>query len=113
MNNIKQARMNANMSQKEVALSLGVSGPTVSEWESGKKKPSTANLKALAQLFSVSSDYLLGMDEENTPTPKDEREFDDFTYAMQAEAEHLTDTDKQILISMAKQLAGKAKNGET
>ena len=36
--------------------------------------------------------------------------FDDFTYAIQKEAKDLTDMDKQILLSMAKQLTD-AKNG--
>lgn len=63
MNNIKKARENAGMSQKEVAISLKVSAPTVSEWESGKKNPSAKNMKELAKIFNVSIDYLLG--EEN------------------------------------------------
>lgn len=56
---IRQARTNAGLSQKEVALTLHVAGPTVSEWESGKKKPSTDNLLGLSKLFGVSTDYLL------------------------------------------------------
>ena len=41
-----------------------------------------------------------------TPTPDGEREitFDDFTFAMQNESKDLTEADKQILLSMAKQL---------
>lgn len=41
--------------------------------------------------------------------------FDDFTYAMQNESKDLTEADKQILLSMAKQLndARKKKNGES
>ena len=47
------------MSQKYVALSVGVSAPMVSQWESGIKKPSKENLVKLANLFGVSTDYLL------------------------------------------------------
>ena len=54
---------------------------------------------------------------EKAPTPEGERPitFDDFTYAMQNETKDLTEMDKQILLSMAKQLndARKQKNGET
>jgi transcriptional regulator with XRE-family HTH domain len=60
MNNIKKARETAKFSQKEVALTLKVSPPTVSEWESGKKNPTVENLKKLSELFSCSIDYLLG-----------------------------------------------------
>lgn len=60
MNNIKKAREAAGLSQKEVAISLHVSAPTVSEWESGKKNPSIVYLKQLADKYNVSVDYLLG-----------------------------------------------------
>lgn len=64
MNNIKKARENAGMSQKEVAISLKVSAPTVSEWESGKKNPSMQNAMELSKLFCVPTDYLLGVSDE-------------------------------------------------
>ena len=35
--NMKKAREAAGLSQKQVAITLDVSAPTVSEWESGKK----------------------------------------------------------------------------
>lgn len=60
MNNIKKARENAGLSQKEVAVSLHVSAPTVSEWESGRKNPSANNMKELSKLLRVPVDYLLG-----------------------------------------------------
>lgn len=54
---------------------------------------------------------------ENAPAQEGEREitFDDFTYAMQNESKDLTEMDKQILLSMAKQLndARKKRNGES
>ena len=59
-NNIKKARENAGLSQKQVALTLHVSAPTVSDWESGKISPSVVNLKALSDLYRVPTDYLLG-----------------------------------------------------
>ena len=63
MNKIKEARKAAGMSQKFVAMTLGVKGPSVSNWESGKTTPTPDNLAALAELFNVSVDYLLGRDE--------------------------------------------------
>lgn len=66
MNNIKKARMAAGLSQKYVATSLGVAAPSVSNWESGKTSPTPENLSALADLFSVTIDYLLGREESNT-----------------------------------------------
>ena len=70
MTRILEARVNAGLSQKEVALSLGVKAPSVWAWESGKSKPTAANLEALSKLYHVSVDYLLGRDDE--PTTKKE-----------------------------------------
>lgn len=60
MNRIKEARVRLNMGQKEIAIALGVAQPTVSAWESGRKAPTVENLSALAELFNVSTDFLLG-----------------------------------------------------
>ncbi|MBR2601851.1 MAG: helix-turn-helix transcriptional regulator [Clostridia bacterium] len=59
MNKIRYCREYNGMSQKYVALSVGVSCPMVSQWESGKKDPSRENLVKLANLFGVTTDYLL------------------------------------------------------
>lgn len=64
-NNILEARKSSEKSQKEVAAALNVSAPTVSDWEREKKYPTVENLKQLADLFSVSTDYLLRR--TNTP----------------------------------------------
>ena len=83
MNRIKECRINAHLSQKYVAVTLGVAAPSVSNWESGKSRPTAENLKQLAKLFGVSVDYLLGGDQplvsseavtEGTSTPKSKKE---------------------------------------
>ena len=78
----------------------------------------TDRLVDIANYLNVSTTYLLtGEETKKAPTPEGERDitFDDFTYAMQNESKDLTDMDKQILLSMAKQLndARKQKNGES
>lgn len=62
MNRYKECRIARQMSQKFVALSVGVSPPMVSQWENGVKKPSKETLVKLADLFGVTTDYLLGHD---------------------------------------------------
>lgn len=59
LNKIKYCREINKMSQKYVALSVGVSCPMVSQWESDKKEPSKENIVKLADLFGVTTDYLL------------------------------------------------------
>ena len=56
------------MSQKFVAISVGVSPPTVSMWENGRKEPTRENLIKLADLFGVTIDYLLGRDNQPAQT---------------------------------------------
>lgn len=59
MNRIKLTRESLGLSQKFVAVSVGVSPASVSMWESGTKDPTRENLIKLADLFGVSVDYLL------------------------------------------------------
>ena len=67
MNKIRYCREINKMSQKYVALSVGVSAPMVSQWESGIKMPSKQNIVKLAELFNVTTDYLL----DHQPVEKD------------------------------------------
>lgn len=59
---LKECRLRCNYTQKFVALSVGVSMPTVSQWEAGIKNPSVENLIRLADLYDASVDYLVGRD---------------------------------------------------
>lgn len=63
--NMKKAREAAGFSQKQVSLTLGVSAPTVSDWEAGKINPTVENLKRLSQLYKVPTDYLLGQTDDD------------------------------------------------
>lgn len=56
---LRTLRERATMGQAEVAAALDVSIPTVSEWESGKKRPRRSRIEALSKLFNVTADYLL------------------------------------------------------
>lgn len=65
---LRARRAAANYTQEYVAETLGVSRQAVSKWESGASEPSTANLMALARLYQVTVDELLGGPAPN-PTP--------------------------------------------
>lgn len=56
---LRQAR---NMSQVDLAKRLGVTKQSVSNWENDNIQPSIEMLVKLARTFSVSTDYLLGLD---------------------------------------------------
>lgn len=53
-------RKRAGYSQKEVASALSVTTAAVSSWEVGRFMPDPQNLKALADLYGVTTDLLLG-----------------------------------------------------
>ena len=60
MNRIKSLRQKKGLSQQELAKLLFVNQTAVSQWERGVTNPSTDTAIALASLFDVSVDYLLG-----------------------------------------------------
>lgn len=60
MTRLKECRENAHLSQKYVAITLGISSPSVANWERGKTNPTKENIVKLANLYGVSVDYLLG-----------------------------------------------------
>lgn len=58
---IENLRSSQKLNQEEFAKKMGVSRPTVSNWEQGKNPPTTDQLIRLNQEFSVSIDELLGL----------------------------------------------------
>ena len=57
---IKELRLLNGLNQVELAKRLGLTKQTISNWENNNIQPSIEMLEALADLFSVSTDYLLG-----------------------------------------------------
>ncbi len=60
---IKMLRENAGITQSELAKSLGLTRSAVNAWEMGLSVPSTQYVVELAKFFNVSTDFLLGMEE--------------------------------------------------
>ena len=58
---IKGLRESAGYSQSQLAKKLDVTRSSVNAWEMGLSMPTTQYIVALAKLFHVSADYLLGM----------------------------------------------------
>ncbi len=52
------ARVNAGLTQKEIAGIMGVSNATIVKWETGKIKPKLAQLEMFCRLCGISSDYI-------------------------------------------------------
>ena len=59
---IKKLRRDADMTQERLAEVLSVSAQAVSRWETDTGMPDVSLLPPLANLFGVTTDYLLGVD---------------------------------------------------
>lgn len=58
---IKTLREQQNMTQTQLAKQLGITRSSVNAWEMGISVPSTQYIVELANIFKVSTDYLLGV----------------------------------------------------
>ena len=65
---IKEARMKIELTQEQVAETLGVSRQTISNWETGKSYPDIVSVIKMSDLYEVSLDYLLKGKEAETMT---------------------------------------------
>lgn len=60
--NLKKYRIQKNLTQEDVAEYLGITAQSVSKWERGESYPDITFLPALANIFEMSVDLLIGMD---------------------------------------------------
>ena len=101
---LKEIRNEYQYSQLKLSEQLGVSRSAVAMWESGSSQPDNDMLLRIADIFGVSTDYLLGKNgykKKRLPQSADAITFDDFTYAMHNEAKDLTPENKQKLLELA------------
>ncbi len=58
--NIEAERARTGMTKLALATEIGVSTDTMKNWQDGKNEIPASKIVALADLFKVSTDYLLG-----------------------------------------------------
>ena len=63
---IKALRVSLGLNKVEFASQLSVTKQSVSNWENGNILPSIDMLIKICNTFSVSADYLLGLDDKRT-----------------------------------------------
>lgn len=63
---IKELRMSLGINQVQFARKLNVTKQCVSNWENANLQPSIDMLVRIATKFSVSTDYLLGLNDKPT-----------------------------------------------
>ena len=60
---IKQLRINRNLTQAQLAIKLGVTKQSINSWENNERTPSVDILKRIAEFFSCSTDFLLELEQ--------------------------------------------------
>lgn len=59
---LRKLRQEKGLSMKQLAKELNTTDAAVSNWENEINEPKISYLKAIAQYFNVSADYLLGLE---------------------------------------------------
>lgn len=62
---LKELRTEKKLSLDRLGRLIGVSDTAILKWEQNKSEPTAINITQLATFFGVSSDYLLGLEDES------------------------------------------------
>lgn len=92
---IKALRESRGWTQAELARRMNMTRNGINSWEQGLSMPSPQSLVDLARLFSVSTDYLLGVEKHNT-----------------VNVTGLDEKDIALIAQLAERLRSAAKNNE-
>ena len=62
---IRELRRERGLTQIEFGKLINISASTIALWETGKREPDIKKLKEIANIFNVTTDYLLDNEKEN------------------------------------------------
>lgn len=60
---LKELRDEKGFSQRKLATELEVTQACIAKWETGNREPSLDDLIKISKYFSVTTDYLLGLED--------------------------------------------------
>ncbi|AEH47105.1 helix-turn-helix domain-containing protein [Parageobacillus thermoglucosidasius] len=107
---LKLCREKKGLSQKEVAEKIGIKNNTLSNYESGERRPDYETLCKLADLYEVSLDYLIKGQEHKEEKENKNLFFFDIEGLTEEEIEEIKRHIEYVKWK-AKQERGKNKNG--
>lgn len=62
---LKELRIEKGLNQKDLAKEIGCNQSMIVRWEKDECEPTETYIKKLALFFDVTSDYLLGLEDES------------------------------------------------
>ncbi len=110
MENLRIIREKRHKSQLNVALAVGVTQESVSMYESGVGYPSATVLIKLAKYLETSTDYLLGLTDDDTPIKYMNRNLSNKEKELLDKFIYLATEDQLKLIGYADSLNNKVTN---
>jgi len=106
--NLKELRVNAGMSQKQLADAVNVSQQSINKYENHDVEPNIETLVTIAKLFDTSVDYLIGMTNLKRKIENVQRyDLNDSEKEMVDLYRNLDDENKKIVIELSKRLREK------
>ncbi|EFQ57056.1 DNA-binding helix-turn-helix protein [Streptococcus downei F0415] len=98
---LKSLRLEAGLTQKEIATKLNMTQPQYARTENGGRKPSSETLNKFAEFFDVSTDYLLGNSNRKRKIPEGEELEEEIDRAIDNsvgfEGEPVSDHDRKVI----------------
>lgn len=94
---LKELRSKKDISQAELARSLGMSQQAIAKWETEKATPDPEMLIKIADFFGVTTDYLLGRDETNQESNTQKLEFSQEDLMLLHQIKRLTEDKRKII----------------
>lgn len=99
-NKLIKLRKDCNLSQEQLANKLNVSASAIGMWEQGRRQPDNETLTKMANIFNVSTDYLL----DNEISQEFKEQSEENKEILKAVADGLTDPLSKALYSKASEL---------
>lgn len=107
--NLKALRDSLNMTQEEFGKSIGLAKSTYNNYETGVREPKSDFWMAIAQKYSVSIDYLMGLENlqnEKQPAPTDEGELSEEDKKLLMMIHNLSPENRARIVAIIEALAG-------
>jgi len=93
---LKKLRKSKKLTQADVANSIDIARSTYVRYEKGEVQPSTGTVVVIAELFNVTTDYLLGISNDLIP-PGEVQLMDGLEFAFHQDYRELDDDDREEL----------------